>query len=238
MKIYTRITICMATGVVVSEEICEYNGPVGLCKGGETPEVQETEQERALTEVTKSQWDHYQTNLRPFEDKWLADLRTDAGDKAMVTGQTAAGIGTQFDKAQEGAERSMFAKNLDPSSGKFVGAMAGLTKDRAKAVSAGTTRAGQAVDDITVQNLQQAVNVGRGQAAESTADLGSIAGDAQRESMFNADLQVRRDQGDQDRSQTLGATTMSAAGFGLSKWDKGKGKLPEVSGNTKTAGSW
>lgn len=204
--------------------------------GGEAQPIPETEQEKALAEVTKSQWEHYKTNLRPFEDRWLADMRTDAGDKAMVTGQTAAGIGTQFDKAQEGAERGMFAKNIDPSSGKFVGAMSGLTQEKAKAVGAGTTRAGQAVDDLTVQNLQNAVNIGRGQAVEATADMGSLAGNAQKEAIFNTDLQLRKDQGDQDRAQTLGATGMSAAGFGLSKWNGGK--LPPVSGASKTAGSW
>lgn len=210
---------------------------MGSGGGGEAKPIEETAQEKALAETMLGGWNHYKNDLRPYEDKWLADLRTDAGDKAMVAGQTAAGVSTQFDKAQEGTERNMFANNIDPSSGKFIGAMGGLTQERTKAVSAGTTRASQSVDDLTVQNLQNAVNVGRGQATEATAGMGDLAASAQKETIFNTDLQLRKDQGEQDRAQALGATAMSAAGFGLSKWGGG-GKLPPASGTSKPAGSW
>jgi len=185
--------------------------------GGQDP-IEETEQERALAEVTKGQWAHYTTDLRPLEDRWLKDLRMDSGDKSMVASQTAAGIGSQYDKAKAETTGNMFTKQVDPSSGKFVGAMTELGVSRGKATGAGVSRGVQAVDDATVQNLQNAVSIGRGQAAESTAEMGSIAGNAQREAMSNADLRLRGDMADQDRSESLGSTAMSAAGFGLSKW--------------------
>lgn len=204
--------------------------------GGKTPDAQpipETEQEKALAETMKGQWAHYTTDLRPLEDRWLATLKTDAGDKAMVAGQTAAGIGNQFDKAQEGMTGGMFAKNIDPSSGKFVGAMNGLTMDKTKTVGAGTTKASQAVDDATVENLQNAVSVGRGQAVEATQGMGSLASKAQGDAIANTNLTLRSDMADQERSEALAGTAMSAAGLGLKKFNPVK-----LSGGTKTAGSW
>jgi hypothetical protein len=203
--------------------------------GGQEP-LPETEQERALAETTKGTWAHYTTDLRPLEDRWLADIRMDSGDKSMVASQTAAGIGSQYDKAQAETTGNMFAKNVDPSSGKFAGAMTGLGVSRGKATGAGVSRGVQAVDDATVQNLQSAVNVGRGQATEATADMGSIAGNAQREAISNADLRLRGDMADQERSEALAGTAASAAGFGLSKWQGGK--LPDVSGKSKPAKAW
>lgn len=214
MKIYTAVTVDMRTFATLDEESFEYSGPVVLCKGGSN-EVKETSQEQTLAKISMEQWNEYQTRFRPFEDEWISNLRMDQGDTKNFTGQTAAGVGAEFDKIQGSAQKEVFNAGIDPSSGRYKAEMAGLGDRRGTATGKAVSLTGQAVDDQTYQGLQQAVAMGRGQSAEALRDMTSLAYDATGKAISD-------ERQKQDTNQTWVSTGMSAAGMGLAGWQARK----------------
>jgi hypothetical protein len=194
--------------------------------GGSKPpkpeKIEETEQERALAQVAHAQWTRYKEVLAPFEDKYLADLRTTDVDRARVAGQTAAGVRQQFDEGRAGMERDMFAAGVNPNSGKFQAAQSGLNTAQGATVGSATGRATQAADDLTYQNLQNAVRMGRGEALQATRGMSDLARDAAGEAAHTAGLQTRYNLGVADANnrfrEGLVSSGFSAAGMGLAGW--------------------
>lgn len=231
MKIYERITISMATGEVIHEDSYDYSGPVALCKGGGDPPaptpIVETDQEKALAEVAKGSWDRYKTALAPFEDKFIARMQTTQGQADNVTGQTTAAVGRQFDDARNTMDSNMFRGGINPNSGRFKAASAGITSARGATTGSATVRAGLAADDQTYQNMQNVIKMGRGEATDATRGMSDLASDASREAANTASLQTRYNLGvsalDNDSRNSFKRSVASAAGMGLSGWRSGGG---------------
>lgn len=229
MKIYTELVISMITFAVIHEESFDYSGPVAMCKGGDT-EVEETTQEIELSKISTEQWNEYQTRFKPFENKWIKDIHTDASDQAVMAGQVNAGVGAEFDKGTENVAKQSFSAGVDPSSGRFKAATGGLSARRGAATGKAISVAGQAVDDQTYQGLQQAIAMGRGQSATALRDMTSLAYDATGKAI--ADEQNR-----QDTNSTWVSSGMSAAGMGLAGW-KGSGETKSDWVNPDTGKKW
>jgi len=184
--------------------------------GGGSNEVGETSQEIELSKIANEQWQEYQTRFKPFEDEWISNIRLDEGDQANMAGQVNAGVGSEFDKAQAAAEKSSFSAGMDPSSGRYKAAVGGLTLRRGVAGGKALGLTSQAVDDQTYQGLQQAVAMGRGQSAEATRDMTSLAYDATGKAISD-------EKNRQDSRSTWASSAMSAAGMGLAGWKKAAG---------------
>lgn len=223
MKIYTGLIIDISTGDVEHEESFEYSGPLAECKGG-GGEIKETSEEHALADVSMEQWNRFQTTLKPFEEEWRSNLTMDAGDHAKMAGQVNAGVGAEYDKEQHRVEGQQFKAGHDPSSGQFKGAVAGLSGDRGTDSSRAITTADQAVDDRTYQGLQQAINIGRGEAGDSMRDMTTLAHDATT-SAVSKGLDKQR------TKETWVSSGMSAAGMGLAGW---KNRKPDLDDGYRT----
>lgn len=194
--------------------------------GGSSPpppvEVKETEQEKALAGVAASQWGRYQTVLAPFENKFLSHLQTTQGQIGKVVGDTATANGKQYDDAREGVESSLFKGGVNPNSGKFMGASGAVTAARGATSGMATTKAGLAADDLTRQNMDNAVKMGRGQAVDATAGMSSLAGNAVAEANNAARLTNFKNLGaynaDTQFNGAVKSTLATAAGMGLGAW--------------------
>ena len=196
-------------------------------KGGSSApapqEIKETEQEKALAASAKGQWDRYTTVLAPFENRFLERIHTTQGQMDTITGQTASGVGSQYDATRKTAETNMFAGGVNPNSGRFRGVSGGLTNAAGATIGSGTVRAGLAADDMTFQNLQNAVRMGRGEAVDATRGMSSLARDASAEAAQTARLQNQMNLGrytaDTEMNNSIKSSVATAAGMGLSGWN-------------------
>lgn len=210
------------SGNVIAEEFFEHDGGVALCKGG-SDEVKETAQEQALAQISKEQWNQYQERFVPFENEWIKNVRMDSGDQAKMAGQVNSAVGSEYDKAAGEVAREQFAAGIDPSSGAYKAAMSGMSVGRGEATGKAKGVASQAVDDQTYIGLQNAIAMGRGQAAEAGRDMTTLAYDATGKAISDA-------KNKQDTRQTWVSSGMSAAGAGLSGWqNRSKSNLLPVS---------
>jgi hypothetical protein len=213
MKIYTELLMDM-NGNVIHEESFEYDGAICELKGSDN-EVKETAQEREIATISKEQWNQYQTRFKPFEDEWISNIKTDAGDQELMAGQVASGVSDEYDKQAGAEQQQQFSAGMDPSSGAYKAAMSGLSRDRGADTGKAQAIAGQAVDDQTYQGLQQAISMGRGQAAEATRDMTTLAYDATGKAISD-----RKNKN--DTTQSWVSSGMSLAGAGLAGWSNRK----------------
>jgi len=202
---------------------------MGSTGGGDAPaptEIQETEQEKALATVAKGSWDRYKTVLAPFEDKFMANMRTTEGQLKSVMGQTSAGVGKQFDNASAEVNNNMFRGGINPGSGRYKGTTTGMTAARGATSGSAAIRAGLAADDMTTQNLQNAIKMGRGEATTATRGMSDLARDAAGEASNTASLQTRYNLGisaaDTAANNAMKSSVATAAGMGLSGWKSGQ----------------
>jgi len=209
MKIYTTLVMDFS-GKILHEESYDHKGPVALMKGDN--EVEETSQEIALAQISREQWNQYNTRLKPFEDEWIENTAMDAGDHAKMTGQVNTAVGSEFDKEQAVGERQMFQAGMDPSSGAYKAMTSGVATDRGAATGKAQSISSQAVDDQTYQGLQQSVAMGRGQAVEAGRDMTSLAYDATGKAISDTINQ-------NDTTQSWVSSGMSAAGMGIAGWN-------------------
>ena len=230
MKIYTKLIIDIESDQIEQEGSFEYTGPLSECKGG-GGEIKETSHEKELARISQEQWNQYKTRFRPFENEWISNIRTDQNDQAQIAGQVNAGVGREFDKIQKTAKAQQFSAGMDPSSGRFKAVMGGLSSKRGETAGRAKSAASQAVDDQTYQGLQQAVAMGRGQSAEATRDMTSLAYDATGKAIADA-------KADQDTSQTWASSAMSAAGMGLAGCQNKREMKPKAWINPDTGKEW
>ncbi len=188
-------------------------------KGGSN-EIKETSQEVELSRIAQEELQHYQSTFVPLENKWMADIPVTAAEKSRATGQVAAETGLTFDNAAKQAQEKSTMMGVDPSSGQARGLSAGITLNRAKATGRALSSTDQAMDDQKYQGLQNAVNIGRGQATTAMKDTATIAGDASRMAINDA-------YGANESSNSLKSSAMSAAGMGLAGWQNSGKKDPE-----------
>jgi len=211
MKIYSKIVFDMATMAVIHEVATDYHGDIALCKGGGSNEVKETSQEKALAEISMQQWGEYQDRFRPFEDEWISDIEKTPEDRAKISGQVAAAVGNKFDANQAGIIKSSVGRGAAPGSGAFKAAMGQNALQRGAVASKGIAAATQAVDDQTYTGLQQAISMGRGEAAEATRDMTTLARDAANSAIGDA-------RNSSEAKSSMVSSAMSAAGMGLAGW--------------------
>lgn len=178
MKVYEKIVIDILTGQVVEEESHEYDGPVALCKGDDAAptEVQETALEKESSRIATEQWNDYKTRFVLTENKFIASLRIDQGDKDKVAGQIGAGIASSTGTNLEASKDSLTASGVNPNSGRATVGLGDVTTGAANRGGKAMARGSSAMDDIHYAGLQSAISLGRGQASKASLGISDIAG--------------------------------------------------------------
>lgn len=167
----------------------------GVCfkdKGGSS-EVPETSAQLASSELALNEFNDYMTTIRPFENKFIADVSAPtAGREAQVAGQVGADIAQKVGPL-----------TLDPNMGMNPGSVVDLARTTAKAKNTGN----MAVKSQKAAGLQAVIDIGRGQATQAQLGMSSLAG----QSVAEATNAAANDTKLNDARMSAGATAGGAA---------------------------
>lgn len=177
--------------------------------GGGDNEIKETAHEKELARIATEQWERYETTFKPLEDEWIAGITADTtNDKANIGGMVAGKIGQKYDEAQAGEDRGALASGMNVDSGTFKRGLS-RAEDTGKAL----TRANIGVDTHQIGQISNAINVGRGQAAQAQGSLTDVAGSAVSDSIKDSTNKYMR-------RQETGTAIGTVAGMGVRSLEK------------------
>lgn len=128
---------------------------------GKNKKVKETDQQKALAEIGKAQLDRYKGVFAPLEDKWIKSSRVTAGERERIAGEVGGGVEASFAPQRRGVSTAAEARTLS-----LAQARGGALAQTEGALG------GEAMDKAALDN---AVNLGRGEAVEAVAGLGDVA---------------------------------------------------------------
>ncbi len=195
-------------------------------KGGSN-EIKETEAQKAAAGVAMEQWDLYKNDLQQYEDLFMdkVDNLNSEQQYDKLAGTAALGTAQAFGEARAGLADSMAAGGVDPTSGKYQGAMGDLETDQALSQTDTTNRAQSSQQDMYVAGLKDVVSIGAGQKAESLAGMGDVANTSLRKAVSDAQTSF------QDKQATAGLVGTLAGG--ATAYGLGQLKAPAVVGSKK-----
>lgn len=139
-------------------------------------------------EIARDQWDRYKQVYAPLEDRLVGEAM-DYGQPwryDAAASQAAATVNQQYDKARQQMQRT---PGLDPSSGAYTAALAGLEMNRAASSAGAQNLARKQVDDTAYARKHTAVGLGKGLDTAASSALGGLAtyhsGQAQQQQQQN-----------------------------------------------------
>ncbi|AJE04674.1 hypothetical protein [Geobacter pickeringii] len=169
------------------------------------PDVQPTAQQRALSDIAAQQFNNYMTTYRPFETKYIADIQgNDAGRQERAAGIANANV----------AGKPSAITGMDPTSGRFMGAVSGSTTTTANATGNAVTGARQAIQGQTLAAQQGLVNLGQGKAAATQSGMETLASNASRSAINDAYLDINN----QRFTNNMIGSGIGAAAYGAKKY--------------------
>jgi hypothetical protein len=176
--------------------------------------VDETEQQKALAEVSMSQWNDYLENYVPFENAYMdsVDEMNTESSYNQVSGLAALPIEATFSNAVEGAADSMTSAGINPNSGTFKANMDKLDTAKRSAKVDSMTQAQIGQQNRYLTGLQNIVAMGTGQETTATAGLADVASMSANSAYNQASSAITSSRANQ---QLAGALTGAAARYGL-----------------------
>ena len=168
---------------------------------GGTPSVKETQYEKELAKVYAEQWGYYKSNIVPIENKVIAKAHkaNDSSTYNKISADSNIGYQKSFSSANKQTLKNLTASGVDPSSGKFKGAVSSLSDMEGSVSSDAKSRSQVAGQERYIDKMSNVVAMGQGQAQSSVASLNDIAVNSQRKAYNDASI------ASQDKANTLGA---------------------------------
>jgi hypothetical protein len=148
-----------------------------MCGGGGSSQVSETDDMQVQARINTQLWDYYQNNYQPLIDKY-SKLATDPERQTEQERQVAGRLDAEV------------MKNVDPS--KVSSNPVANTKRMAdlSRAGAGVQVQGQGgVKSRQIGDVQNVINIGRGQETTAQAGLEEIAGQSLRTELASKELQ-------------------------------------------------
>ena len=145
--------------------------------GGGDNEIEETEQQKALAEVSMKEWQNYLDKYRPFENAYMDDVErmNTTQQYNQVAGLSAVPVESEFSNAVAETSSAMTRGGINPNSGVFKSQMGKLdrAKSSVKADSMSQAQLGQ--QNRYVGGINNIVRMGQGQATEAIQGFGDMA---------------------------------------------------------------
>jgi hypothetical protein len=161
---------------------------------GKSQETPETAAEKANAEVAMEQWQMYQDNYRPTEQKFFADvMRDQTGMKQVVSGKVNA------DMAQ--VKPHITDPGKDPSRLATSRIFDQVANTQAKSIA----DAVQSVDDKQISGMQAIVDLGQGKSATAQSGFANLASQSVSEA-------ISKTQADRQKSDSYSSAAMTALG--------------------------
>lgn len=143
--------------------------------------IKKSEQEKALGEIARQQYNNYMQVYRPFEAKYTADVLNNAGARAdKVAGRASADVAQQVSRPA--------ITGLDPSAGKNAAIVGSNISPFAQ--SKANLEARQASEDQTASALQGIVNIGQGKESTVQSGMEQSADTAARRAIAQSQIRV------------------------------------------------
>lgn len=162
-------------------------------------------------EIARDQWDRYKQVYAPLEDRLVGEAM-DYGQPwryDAAASQAAATVNQQYDKARQQMQRT---PGLDPSSGAYTAALAGLEMNRAASSAGAQNLARKQVDDTAYARKHTAVGLGKGLDTAASSALGGLA-------TYHAGQAQQQQQQNMQYASALGRVTERAInGLSNSNW--------------------
>ena len=182
--------------------------------GGGDNKVKDTPEQRQLAAVAAEKWNFAQEKLAPLEDAYMESVAemTDAGRMSYIRGRTMQGQQQTGSEIRQQAGQQLQQGGIDPSSGRYQGAMSGLALDTAQAGGETLGRAQFEQDSQQIQGMQNIVAMGQGEATQAQVGLAGLADQAAADARHSATNQFNRRQAN---LQLLGQVAGMGTAYGL-----------------------
>lgn len=145
--------------------------------GSSDNKIKDTPEQRHLAEVAAEKWNFAQEKLAPLENQYMESVSqmTDADRMSYIRGRTMQSQQQTTSEAFGQAGQQLQQGGIDPSSGRYQGAMSGLSLDTAQAGGETLGRAQFEQENQQIQGLQNIVAIGQGQAGQAQTGLAGLA---------------------------------------------------------------
>lgn len=175
--------------------------------GGGSPEIEETEEQKASARVAMQRWNDYQSLFRPFETQYFKKVErmNNAGQYQTVGQMADRAVSSSFNTAINNSATDMASRGLNPNSGRFQGEIAKLERQKATRRADAMNQAQISQQQRFTSGLQSIAQMGQGQAVDSIAGLGDVAQTAN---------QYARHSARQDWQNRAGRNGIVGAGIG------------------------
>ncbi|MDY7116612.1 hypothetical protein RAN53_09640 [Halomonas sp. SSL-5] len=182
--------------------------------GGGDNKVKDTPEQRQLAAVAAEKWNFAQEKLAPLEDAYMESVAemTDAGRMSYIRGRTMQGQQQAGSELNRQAGQQLQQGGIDPSSGRYQGAMQGLALGNAQAGGETLGRAQFEQDSQQIQGMQNIVAMGQGEATQAQAGLAGLADQAAADARQSSVNQFNRRSAN---LQLLGQVAGAGTAYGL-----------------------
>lgn len=199
-------------------------------KGGSS-EVKETSQQKAAAEVANKQWNLYTTQLKPFETMLIGkmDNLNNESKYSGIAADTNLQYQQAFGQAGQQQAQSLASAGVDPSSGKFQGAMDKLTNDQIAGNIDTTSRAQNSQQDKYIAGQQDIVAMGAGQQADAIAGYQNIAANSAARARNDAQQSLANSNA---TGSLIGTGLGLAASYGSTMIGNGGATAPKSTGSS------
>jgi len=148
-----------------------------VSKGGN--KVEETPQQRAMTEFALKQLQDYKARWLPVQRNLATQIQSmgqaDSAERRGVSGRAATDTSMRFAQAEGALEKTLSNNGVGLGSSRGKLAISGMGEDQAKTRGLGLTMADQQIDDAYMQGLQALTAIGRGERANVAQGLNNQA---------------------------------------------------------------
>jgi hypothetical protein len=182
--------------------------------GGGDNEVKETPEQKELAKIAVEKWNTYVDKYVPMENEFMrrVDDMNSEWQSNRVAGDANKSFNEAFSNAREVSEDNLFEAGINPNSGKFNAAAAGLEEEHAAKGGEGMTAALVEQKDNYTTGIGNLVKLGQGQSTDAQRGLSDVANNSAR----NAEASARNEFNEQSSNrQMIGTAGGIAARYGL-----------------------
>lgn len=139
--------------------------------------IKDTPEQRHLAQVAAEKWNFAQERLAPLENQYMESVSqmTDDDRMSYIRGRTMQSQQQTTSQAFQQTGQQLQQGGIDPSSGRYQGAMSGVAMDGAEVGGETLGRAQFEQENQQIQGLQNIVAIGQGQAGQAQTGLAGLA---------------------------------------------------------------
>ena len=179
-----------------------------MCMGGGSSDIQETSDQRAQQQINQKLWSYYKSDYEPMIQKYserVSSPDTQEAERKQVAGQIQGEVMKNVDPSKVSSNPVQNTKTL-----------AGLSK-----LATGAQMQGQGgVKSRQIGEMQNIIDIGRGQATTAQIGLGELAGESIKSEISNQELEQMR----QSAVENAVGSVAGAIGAGALKYGSGAAK--------------